>query len=181
MPLQPVIDSGLGTCGARSPDGQTVKNDRPRTALGNIAQTVGEPVSSMRTEGRKRFSGERECFKKSAHSHGCGSEPVGIPYKKDVIAVHIGGKFHGKSRPSIVFPFFFRAPLDSGMFRWIGVRSLDFQHIPAHGGMAHPGHGSGIAGVGKIRDQHFGLFCSRAGRKAGPEASPPQGREGEEG
>lgn len=65
------------------------------------------------------------------------------------------------------------------MFRRIGVRGLDFQHIPAHGGMDHPGHGSGIAGVGKIRDQNFGLICSRAGRKRQDRKRPrPKGEKG---
>ena len=35
------------------------------------------------------------------------------------------------------------------MFGRIGFRSLYFKYVSAYGGMDHPGHGPGIAGMGK--------------------------------
>ena len=133
----------------------------------------------MRAEGDEGFPGEAELFKKATDNHGRGSEPVRVPYENGVIGVHISGKCHGQSRARIVFPFLSCSAFRSGMFGRIGFRSLYFKYVSAYGGMDHPGHGPGIAGMGKIRDQDFARGISRSGSKRCKRKNPR--RHGESG
>ena len=131
----------------------------------------------MRAEGDERPVPHREAFQKGRYRHGEGPPPIGVADEQRVVRcrVRLQG---GNGRPDIA-PLLLFGHLHHGIILLrVGGEGRDLRHIAAREALDAGGKPAGIAGMGKVDDQHGFSSCGGGmGRMAAQQRRRREGRE----